>query len=68
MQSFASIRAAFVAASLVLVGIYAPASGQTLSKGYQVLLNRGFQNAGLVTKDNAFHLQPVSNGPSLTGG
>ena len=39
-----------------------------LSKGSQILINRGFQLEGLVTKDNGFHLSPAVNGGSLTGG
>jgi hypothetical protein len=42
---------------VVLLG-QSPARGQALSKGYQILLDRGFQIQGLVTKDNGFHFQP----------
>src|SRR5438045_6656147 len=64
-QSF-STRLAIAAAAL---GAFATsASAQTLSKGYQILLNRGFQLQGLTTKDNGFHLQPAANGGTFTGG
>src|SRR5438874_7914045 len=42
-----------------------------VGKGYQILLDRGFQLQGLVTKDNGFHLTPVPHVPDdgmMTGG
>lgn len=46
-------------------------SAQTLSKGYQILLNRGFQLQGVVLKENGFHLTESAHSPddgTLTGG
>src|SRR5204863_749585 len=37
-----------------------------ICSSYVVIL--GFQLQGLTTKDNGFHLQPVANGGSFTGG
>src|SRR5256885_3755866 len=61
----------FTAFSILAAALAAPAAMADvadLSKGYQILLNRGFQLQGLTTKDNGFHLQPVANGGTFTGG
>jgi hypothetical protein len=39
----------------------APRSGAQLGKGHQILINRGLQVQGLVTKDDVFHLNTYSN-------
>src|SRR4051812_13852840 len=48
-RQWVSIRIALSAAALAAVA--ESAGAQTLSKGYQILLNRGFQLQGLTTKD-----------------
>jgi hypothetical protein len=60
------LAAAVAAVCLPVVSVHAQ-----LSKGYQVVLNRGFQLQGLVTKDNGLHLTPTAHTPddgTLTGG
>ncbi|HEX8524033.1 MAG TPA: beta-galactosidase [Tepidisphaeraceae bacterium] len=45
------------------------AQAQNLSKGYQMLLNRGFQIQAVSVKENGFHLQPgTNNAGGQTGG
>src|SRR5437016_14429903 len=60
--------AASIAAGSLVATSAVKAQTTSLSKGYQILLNRGFQLQGLTTKDNGFHLQPVANGGTFTGG
>jgi len=55
----------------LLVLVVASNARAAVSKGFQILIDRGFQIQGLVTKDNGFHLQPVPHTPDdgqLTGG
>jgi hypothetical protein len=47
--------------ALMAVAFAKPARGQ-LSKGYQILLNRGLQLQGLVQWDDYFHLNTYTNG------
>src|SRR3954464_12144732 len=49
----------YIPAALIIAPPAPRLPAQSLSKGYQILLNRGFQIQGLVTKDNGFHLQPA---------
>jgi len=48
-------RSVCLCVSLVGVSFLARADG-AVSKGFQILIDRGFQRQGLVTKDNGFHL------------
>ncbi len=54
---------------LVIATLAPRLQAQGLSKGYQILLSRGFQIQGLVTKDNGFHLEPeLLSDSTYTGG
>jgi len=48
----------YLSALIVALAVTQVAHAQGLTKGSQILVNRGFQLQGLVTKDNGFHLQP----------
>jgi hypothetical protein len=63
-------RLAVIAAAATAFAAEESAIAQTanLSKGYQILLNRGFQIQGLSIKENGFHLTPAANGATFTGG
>src|SRR4051812_49073857 len=64
-----SLLPLFLVASALL--LTQSTSAQPLSKGYQILINRGFQVQALVTKDNGFHFQPEAHAPAdgtFTGG
>jgi hypothetical protein len=61
MSQFVRRRASLgviVATVALVASLSGPVHAQTVSKGYQILLNRGFQNQGLTTRENGFHLQP----------
>jgi hypothetical protein len=75
MQTFACLVARAAQKTLLLGALAGALAGPSargaLSKGSQILLNRGFQLQGLVTKDNGFHLYPVPHVPdngTMTGG
>jgi hypothetical protein len=63
-------RVVLIAAAVAAFAAGESAIAQTanLSKGYQILLNRGFQIQGLSIKENGFHLTPAANGATFTGG
>lgn len=59
----------YVAIALAVAMLAARLQAQGLSKGYQILLSRGLQMQGLVTKDNGFHLEPeLLSDSTFTGG
>jgi hypothetical protein len=67
---FPPLRGAFVFTAITLAVAFCgnAAYAQTLSKGYQLLIQNGFQSDGLVQPDDGFHLQPTLNNGTVTGG
>jgi hypothetical protein len=62
------VIAAAAAVVACVAGESARAQTVSLSKGNQILLNRGFQIQGLTLKENGFHLTPAANGATFSGG
>jgi hypothetical protein len=59
-RRFESHRLSLLSAALAFLAVSLPAGGQ-LSKGYQILLNRGLQLQGMITDGDVFHLNTYSN-------